>query len=139
MCWIGAWARPEVGRGLRAKLVRYADDLVVLCAREVEPSLTKLRQLLGSLGLSLNEEKTQRVNAWEQSFDFLGFSFGMKQGRTRGEMVPSRRAVPQVHSAISGTSDTADDSPAHPNPAAPGGGDAQPVCPRLGPVFPLPQ
>ena len=52
-----AWARPEVGRGLRAKLVRYADDLVVLCAREVEPSLTKLRQLLGGLGLSLNEEK----------------------------------------------------------------------------------
>jgi len=89
------WARPEVGRTLRAKLVRYADDLVVLCAREVEPSLTKLRQLLGSLGLSLNEEKTQRVNAWDKSFDFLGFSFGMKQGRTRGKWYPHVEPSPQ--------------------------------------------
>lgn len=91
-----AWAHPEVGRGLRAKLVRYADDLVVLCAREVEPSMTRLRQLLGSLGLSLNEEKTHDVNAWEESFDFLGFSFGMRQGRRSGKWYPHVEPSPQA-------------------------------------------
>jgi RNA-directed DNA polymerase len=90
-----AWARPEVGRGLRAKLVRYADDLVVLCAREIEPSLTRLRDLLRSLGLSLKEEKTKGVNAWEEPFDFLGFSFRMKQGRMRGKWYPHVEPFPQ--------------------------------------------
>jgi len=82
------WARPEVGRSLRARIVRYADDLVVLCAREVAPSRTVLRHLLGKLGLRLNEEKTREVNAWQDRFDFLGFTFGLSTGRTSGKFYP---------------------------------------------------
>ncbi|MFB3075483.1 MAG: group II intron reverse transcriptase/maturase [Candidatus Methylomirabilales bacterium] len=89
------WARPEVGRGLRAKLVRYADDLVVLCAREVTPSLKVLRHLLGRLGLRLNEEKTREVNAWKERFDFLGFSFGLRKGRKSGKVYPHVEPSPQ--------------------------------------------
>lgn len=75
--------------------MRYADDLVVLCAREMEPSLTRLRDVLRTLGLSLNEEKTKGVNAWEEPFDFLGFSFKMKQGRMRGKWYPHVEPSPQ--------------------------------------------
>lgn len=82
------WARREVGPRLRAKIVRYADDLVVLCAQEGTPSLKVLRHLLGRLGLRLNEEKTREVNAWKERFDFLGFSFGLRKARTSGKWYP---------------------------------------------------
>lgn len=89
------WAHREVGPRLRAKIVRYADDLVVLCAREVAPSLTVLRHVLEGLGLRLNEEKTREVNAWKERFDFLGFSFGLKKGRTSGKPYPHVEPSPQ--------------------------------------------
>ena len=61
-----------------AKLVRYADDLVVLARYQG----TRLRgwiasKLEGWLGLEINREKTRVVNLKEQgaSLDFLGFTF----------------------------------------------------------------
>jgi RNA-directed DNA polymerase len=62
----------------RAKLVRYADDFVVL-ARYQGSSLTKWveSKLEGWLGLEINREKTRVVHLREQgaSLDFLGFTF----------------------------------------------------------------
>jgi len=61
-----------------AKLVRYADDFVVL-AREVGPRLTGYLEakLETWMGLELNREKTRVVNLREKgaSLDFLGFTF----------------------------------------------------------------
>ena len=98
------WARREVGQRLRAKIVRYADDLVVLCACDVAPSLKVLRQLLGRLELRLNEEKTKGVNAWKERFDFLGFSFGMRTGRTSGKryphVEPSHRSLQRITTRV---------------------------------------
>ncbi len=58
-------------------LVRYADDLVVLCRRreEAERALALMRQLLGELGLELKAEKTRIVHLTEggEGLDFLGF------------------------------------------------------------------
>ena len=99
-----SWARPEVGRSLRARIVRYADDLVVLCAREVAPARTVLRHMLEGLGLRLNEEKTREVNAWQDRFDFLGFSFGLSPGRRSGQVYPhvepSRRSIQRVTARV---------------------------------------
>ena len=62
----------------RAKLVRYADDFVVL-AREQGPRLTGWieSKLEDWLGLEINREKTRVVNlkAEGASLDFLGFTF----------------------------------------------------------------
>jgi RNA-directed DNA polymerase len=62
----------------RAKLVRYADDFVVL-ARYQGSRLTGWieSQLEGWLGLEINREKTRVVNLKEEgvSLDFLGFTF----------------------------------------------------------------
>ncbi len=112
--------------------MRYADDLVVLCAREVAPSLTVLRHLLEGLGLKLNEEKPRAVNARQDRFDFLGFSFGLKHGRHERESLPARGAVPSVHPAGEGTRGPADRSPSNPDSAPGCGEDAQPVRARVG-------
>jgi RNA-directed DNA polymerase len=68
------WA--ERGRG---RLVRYADDAVVLCRsrEEAEAALELVRDILAELGLELNPEKTRIVDLGEgrEGFDFLGCHF----------------------------------------------------------------
>jgi RNA-directed DNA polymerase len=68
------WA--ERGQG---KLVRFADDAVVLCRNreEAEAALELVRSVLDELGLELHSEKTRIVDLREgrQGFDFLGCHF----------------------------------------------------------------
>ncbi len=63
----------------KAKLVRYADDCVVLAPRFVGPELNRFIEdkLETWLGLEINREKTRVVNLKEDraSLDFLGFTF----------------------------------------------------------------
>ena len=58
-------------------LVRYADDLVVMCGseRDARRALAALRALLAELGLRPKEAKTRIVHLREggEGFDFLGF------------------------------------------------------------------
>jgi RNA-directed DNA polymerase len=82
------WQRQHLKGKLNAHLVRYADDFVVLCRQEVEEPLTVVRQVLERLGLSLNEAKTQVVDATVASFEFLGFSIRMSRGRRTGKPYP---------------------------------------------------
>jgi len=62
----------------KAKLVRYADDFVVL-ARYQGPRLRQFLEtkLEGWMGLEINREKTRVVNLMEEGarLDFLGYSF----------------------------------------------------------------
>ena len=71
-----------VQQRLGARIVRYADDIVIVCRRGVEEPMEVLRRVLERLGLTLNETKTKIVNTYEGKFDFLGFSIWM--GRTEG-------------------------------------------------------
>jgi len=59
-------------------LVRYADDLVVLCRskEEAETVLAFLRPWTAAAGLTLHPTQTRLVNAAEEGFDFLGWPFG---------------------------------------------------------------
>lgn len=63
----------------KAKLVRYADDFVVLAPRYIGTQLTSFIEdkLETWLGLEINREKTRVVNLREKgaSLDFLGFTF----------------------------------------------------------------
>ncbi len=66
----------------KAKLVRYADDFVVM-ARYISPQLKGYieSKIEGWLGLKINSEKTRVVNVLEpgQTLDFLGYSFRYDQ------------------------------------------------------------
>ena len=55
------------------RIIRYADDFVLMGERISEEVKGKLRELLNRMELSLNQEKSKEVNALESSFDFLGF------------------------------------------------------------------
>ena len=67
-------------------LVRYADDLVVMCGseRDARCALGALRALLAELGLRPKEAKTRIVHLREggEGFDFLGFHHCYVRGRT---------------------------------------------------------
>ncbi len=66
------------GHWAKAKLVRYADDYVVM-ARYIDKRITNWIELKieGWLGLELNREKTRIVNLQQEgaSLDFLGYTF----------------------------------------------------------------
>jgi RNA-directed DNA polymerase len=72
------------GRWAGAKLVRYADDFVVL-ARYVSPQLAGWIEdkLEGWMGLKLNREKTKvvKLNTEGASLDFLGYTFRYARDR----------------------------------------------------------
>ncbi|OVE79395.1 group II intron reverse transcriptase/maturase [bacterium I07] len=67
------WVRK--GYDKYAKLVRYADDFVLLCKGNTEFYLGEVERLFANLGLELNEKKTRIVDSTQQGFDFLGFTF----------------------------------------------------------------
>ena len=62
------------------EIINYADDFVILCAthgRAVK-SLDLAERWMGKLGLAINPAKTHLRDARQESFDFLGYTFGMK-------------------------------------------------------------
>jgi hypothetical protein len=87
-----------------ARIVRYADDLVILCTGSVHRPLETLRYVLDRLDLRLNDKKTRIVNAYKESFDFLGFSFCLRKSRKSGKLYPhvepSRRSVQRIKDRI---------------------------------------
>lgn len=52
------WERHKLQQTLGARIVRYADDVVILCRRGTDRPMAMLRHVLKRLGLSLNEAKT---------------------------------------------------------------------------------
>ena len=62
---------------LGLEMVRYADDLVVLCRtrEEAERALKELRTWAQAAGLTVHPTKTRIVNAQTEGFDFLGWHF----------------------------------------------------------------
>jgi len=70
------------------ELVRYADDLVILCrsAEEAHAALEAVQAWVAEAGLTLHREKTRIVDATQPGgFDFLGYHFerGMKWPRPK--------------------------------------------------------
>ena len=98
------WA--ERGYGV---LVRFADDLLVMCRTraEAEAALVSLRQILGELGLQLKDTKTRIVHLKEggEGVDFLGFHHQWVRA-TRARHVqflarwPSRRAMQHARDRV---------------------------------------
>ena len=85
------WQRQHLKGKLSAHLVRYADDFVVMCRKDVEEPLKVVRHVLERLDLSLNEAKTHIVDATQASFNFLGFTIQMSRGAKTGKPYPNVR------------------------------------------------
>jgi RNA-directed DNA polymerase len=100
------WKKLGLEERLGTRIVTYADDLVILCRKgKAEEALQRMRELMGKLKLTVNEEKTRICKVPEGEFDFLGYTFGRLYSRTTGKarlgMRPSkksiRRMVEKIH------------------------------------------
>ncbi len=100
-----AWRQGEDG-----VLVRYADDLVVMCRTrsEAERALARLTALLAELGLAPKPAKTRIVQLREggEGFDFLGFHHRLVRSRLSSRRFvflarwPSRKAAQHARDRI---------------------------------------
>jgi len=78
-------------------LIRYADDMVVMCRtkEEAEAALVKLRELLEVRGLQLHPDKTRLAHLMvKPGFQFLGYDFYDKYRDPRGS------SKDKLHAAI---------------------------------------
>jgi RNA-directed DNA polymerase len=95
------WHQSGKGEQFRARIVNYADDFVILCRGKAAAAMEWTRQVMGRLGLTLNATKTCVRNACRESFDFLGYAFGVKvvftpTGCRRMDARPSDKSVTRV-------------------------------------------
>jgi len=111
------WQRQCAGIG---KLVRYADDFVILCrSREaVEEAERRVRIIFERLKQTLHPEKTRRVDLTEgkEGFDFLGCHLHMRMSgklweekrirRYYLQRWPSKRSMKRVRSKVKELTDS---------------------------------
>jgi RNA-directed DNA polymerase len=58
----------------KARIVNYADDLVIGCRVGAEHALAEMQMMMSRLKLTMNEKKTRICYLPEEKFDFLGYS-----------------------------------------------------------------
>jgi len=81
-------------------LVRYADDIVILCKTKEVAERTKkqLEEILKKLKLRLNRTKTKTVDAYKEWCEFLGFKLKMSGGKLL--ITPKESALKKFKEAI---------------------------------------
>jgi len=92
-------------RRLKAKIVNYADDFVICCRKgNGAEALFAMRSMMERLKLTVNEEKTHLCQLPDETFDFLGYTFGRLWSRRTGGfyygMRPSAKAIKRLHRDI---------------------------------------
>jgi RNA-directed DNA polymerase len=87
-----------------ARLVNYADDLVVLCRHGAAEVLAQSRRWFTQMGLTLNEQKTRVGDGRTEPFTFLGYTFGPMHYRKDGHgylgAAPAKKAVQRIKGRI---------------------------------------
>lgn len=88
----------------QARVISYADDFVILSRGHASEALAWTRSVMMRLGLTLNEAKTSVKDARQESFDFLGYTFGPHRFRKDGHWYlgasPSKRSVQRLKAKI---------------------------------------
>ena len=91
------WKRMGLEQRLGAQIVNYADDLVICCRHGADEALAAMRRIMGRLKLTVNEEKTRTCHVPQETFDFLGDTFGRcysaKTGRAYIGTRPSKKSI----------------------------------------------
>ncbi len=94
------WEKTDQPRRLRARIVSYADDFVILSRGKAAEALDWTRRTITRLGLTLNEDKTRLKDARRERFEFLGYSFGLHWHRRDGKAYlgasPSPKSVARL-------------------------------------------
>lgn len=83
---------------LQAHIVNYADDFVICCKpSRAAQAMTVMREMMRKLRLTVNEKKTRQCSVPDETFTFLGFTFGRqvswKTGRTYVGPAPAESKI----------------------------------------------
>ncbi|WP_323816492.1 reverse transcriptase domain-containing protein [Cellvibrio sp. NN19] len=105
--FVVAWKLFGLNERLGSFIVTYADDLVILCrCGKAGEASSLMRKIMEKLKLTVNEEKTRICRIPEESFDFLGYTFGrlylQKTGKARLGMRPSRKSIKNMVQKLHG-------------------------------------
>ncbi len=99
-----AWQQHGHQEQLDAYVVNYADDFVICCKRgNAQAAMMRMKALMKRLGLTVNEAKTRIACLPEESFNFLGYTFGRfynKEGQPYLGTRPSRKAIKSLLTRI---------------------------------------
>jgi RNA-directed DNA polymerase len=94
------WEQQGMGGKLKAKVINYADDFVILTKGKAREALQWTAGVMAGLKLKLNQTKTCVRDARRESFKFLGYDFGPRFHRRAGccclEARPSTKAVERL-------------------------------------------
>jgi group II intron reverse transcriptase/maturase len=92
-------------RRLAARIVNYADDMVICCRGTAQEAMTAMRAMMQKLKLTVNEAKTHVCRVPDESFDFLGYTIGRcystKTGKGYTGTRPSRKKIQRLCREIS--------------------------------------
>jgi RNA-directed DNA polymerase len=90
---------------LRAYIVNYADDFVICCRGTARQAMAAMRQMMRTLRLTVNEEKTRQCSVWDEAIDFLGYTIGRCYSSQTGKVYigtkPSKKKIERVCREIS--------------------------------------
>jgi RNA-directed DNA polymerase len=100
-----AWKEGGLGPVKEVRLVRYADDFVVLTRPgKAKATADRVRKIITGLKLSLNEAKTRIMDVAMEWLGFVGFEMKrVRDGRTGREYVrtvPSRKAQKRIRETV---------------------------------------
>ena len=99
------WRLTGCGEALRAHVVAYADDFVILSRGRAAEALAWTKAVMTKLGLTINEAKTSLRDARRERFDFLGYSFGPHWFKANGKWYlgasPSKKSVQRLKTMVS--------------------------------------
>ena len=103
--FITAWKKFGYEEELGAKIVNYADDLVICCKGDnAARAMSSMRHLMSLLKLTVNEEKTRICRIPEDSFDFLGYTLSRQYSYKRQKFCigtkPSKKSVKRIIESI---------------------------------------
>jgi len=98
--FVVGWKTLGHARRLQARVINYADDLVICCRGTGSEASRVMRRMMRELRLTVNEAKTRVCSARSESFDFLGYTIGQYRSRTTGQAyigtLPSRKSVSAI-------------------------------------------
>jgi RNA-directed DNA polymerase len=96
-------------RRLDAHIVNYADDFVICCRGGADKALAAMAGMMSKLKLAVNEAKTQVCQLPQETFDFLGYTFGRchspRTGRSYIGTKPAKKRIHRLCAAIGQATD----------------------------------
>jgi group II intron reverse transcriptase/maturase len=96
------WEEEEMEKKTGAKLVRYADDMVVVSKHSEKWLYRKVKEILEvELKLKINENKSKVIDAEKEGVKFLGFEIRRsRSGKKFAFVYPSKKAMERLYEKI---------------------------------------